>query len=929
MDKYNNNINNTNPKKKNIFITILKILTFPLHLIFLIIKYIFKLIVKIFSFVFKLFLRLITFISTHIKGTIISCIIISIILIIVFNIYSFFKYYNKVFLTNKEFNNSSEYVITLDKRISKISGKINTLSPIDSTKIKIYCGNLKIIDTVIEKKKSWSVNISHLVDGMNTIELLVLFKDGNSISQTFYLYNNCMDNLNDLDTNDTDKDGLLNYQEDIFGTNMSLKDTDSDGLSDYSEVYYTFTNPTLKDTDNNNINDGDEDFDKDGLNNIQEVQYKTDIFNSDSDEDGLSDYDEINIYGTNPNSLDTDNDGIADGLEVQFGLNPKSVDSNISVSKPSDDSNASVILQGVNGQQLSSITINKSSNSLINSNYEAYISGPYNFSIDGNINNAQISFSFDNHSLKENAIPTIYYFDSHSQTLEELPTTVSDNVASCTVQHFSEYVLLDKNIVKNKLNNAPKLDGSNVPRSSLSTDEYIVISFPIFNIFGAPIYVLKVTDKNEDLNMFETILEKSLNDTFDLQCGTIPKLNAKFLDAIFSWLAHDSANSFGLTEERETYENIFQYLFFYRHIYGSGDLEKYITGENGNSLPNDNFIDNTELDTNKDGISDYFTKLICNGQLTTKLGTNPFGGVEYSEIQKSKDFDGDKLKNGEEIEIINENGKYYIIEHSSPILSDSDGDSVDDKNDASPLDKFDERFSTVNSLRDTPATPIEDDFEAKSNSIYNTEKGDCGSILTRANIMVSTFGKMPAALALGHFLDNTGSTYDFNNDWGLLNTYRGKENLAKNTNDLMTVAEQTVKINSSLYFATNTELTGTDYSKHLEDLADVGWWYAVGHTRATMVSKVTNIDNTNYKMTLYYNIVDFYDWNGDADLLSGFAGLVNDAEMYRLHTYGIARQYRINIPYKMEINWKRGDRYYLNKLYLYDTPETMIINKLN
>jgi len=255
----------------------------------------------------------------------------------------------------------------------------------------------------------------------------------------------------------------------------------------------------------------------------------------------------------------------------------------------------------------------------------------------------------------------------------------------------------DKNIVKNKLNNAPKLDGSNVPRSSLSTDEYIVISFPIFNIFGAPIYVLKVTDKNEDLNMFETILEKSLNDTFDLQCGTIPKLNAKFLDAIFSWLAHDSANSFGLTEERETYENIFQYLFFYRHIYGSGDLEKYITGENGNSLPNDNFIDNTELDTNKDGISDYFTKLICNGQLTTKLGTNPFGGVEYSEIQKSKDFDGDKLKNGEEIEIINENGKYYIIEHSSPILSDSDGDSVDDKNDASPLDKFDERFSTVNS----------------------------------------------------------------------------------------------------------------------------------------------------------------------------------------------------------------------------------------
>ena len=34
-------------------------------------------------------------------------------------------------------------------------------------------------------------------------------------------------------------------------------------------------------------------------------------------------------------------------------------------------------------------------------------------------------------------------------------------------------------------------------------------------------------------------------------------------------------------------------------------------------------------------------------------------------------------------------------------------------------------------------------------------------------MMVSMFGKMPAALALGHFLDNTGTTYSFNNDWGL------------------------------------------------------------------------------------------------------------------------------------------------------------------
>ena len=91
--------------------------------------------------------------------------------------------------------------------------------------------------------------------------------------------------------------------------------------------------------------------------------------------------------------------------------------------------------------------------------------------------------------------------------------------------------------------------------------------------------------------------------------------------------------------------------------------------------------------------------------------------------------------------------------------------------------------------------------------------------------MVDMFGNMPASLALKHFLDNKGTNYDFNNDWGILNTYRGKENLAENTNSLIQVVEESVKSKSTVSFATNTELLGTNYSEHLEDLADIGWWY--------------------------------------------------------------------------------------------------------
>jgi hypothetical protein len=42
----------------------------------------------------------------------------------------------------------------------------------------------------------------------------------------------------------------------------------------------------------------------------------------DSDNDGLTDYQEINIYHTNPHNPDTDGDGYLDGAEVKAGYNP-------------------------------------------------------------------------------------------------------------------------------------------------------------------------------------------------------------------------------------------------------------------------------------------------------------------------------------------------------------------------------------------------------------------------------------------------------------------------------------------------------------------------------------------------------------------------------------------------------------------------------
>jgi hypothetical protein len=46
------------------------------------------------------------------------------------------------------------------------------------------------------------------------------------------------------------------------------------------------------------------------------------VTSADTDNDGISDYDELNLYNTNPELPDTDNDGILDGVEIMRGFDP-------------------------------------------------------------------------------------------------------------------------------------------------------------------------------------------------------------------------------------------------------------------------------------------------------------------------------------------------------------------------------------------------------------------------------------------------------------------------------------------------------------------------------------------------------------------------------------------------------------------------------
>ena len=212
----------------------------------------------------------------------------------------------------------------------------------------------------------------------------------------------------ETDETDTDGDGLTNKKEREIGTNPYLIDSDYDGLPD----------------------------------NLETENTKTDPLKTDTDEDGISDGDELDLE-LDPLKKDSKGDGVNDGdRTLTYSI---------------DDTNTGVSLKITGKGNIASTTVDILSNSTFDT-MNGVLGKVYNFYTTGKIDSAEVKIKYNIDDLTKKGLNeddlTLYYFNEDSKKLEKVNTTVDkeNKILTVTLNHFSKYVIGDNTIVMEDYN---------------------------------------------------------------------------------------------------------------------------------------------------------------------------------------------------------------------------------------------------------------------------------------------------------------------------------------------------------------------------------------------------------------------------------------------------------------------------------------------
>lgn len=631
-------------------------------------------------------------------------------------------------------------VYYIPKDVYSISGTVEDSA--NAIKL-VYSSNntygLDILSGELAVGEKWTIENIPLIIGYNELTVTAVYNDNTVSSDNIIIANMYKDKtagLEDLLV-DSDMDGLEDYIEAIQGTDPLLKDTDGDGLSDYTELVDMGTDPLEKDTDGDGIFDGDEDYDEDGLSNKEEEILGTLLYGIDSDYDGLTDYDEVRVYLTNPLLKDTDGDGASDGFEVENGYDPLHAETSFTVNREVFAGGTTYELQltssGENIESLEAEPINDSAAryGLI----AGYLDPAVDFKINGSFESAKLKVSFDEAYLDiEGFVPALYYIDEENHEMVEIPGEWDgvSNYFYVELPHFSAYITINKtNFIKVWENgikaHAYTQDGKTNLNlvfvtdlsGSMGRDRIYTLKDSLNEFIG----VLTPTDKAAIVSFtsYATVLSQLTSNKSTLK-EIVNAMSVRGTTAIYTGL--DKAVEIledtnvdgvkmiivftdGYDEPSTTYEDQYKAIVdravdadITIHTVGIGTIDSELltniahsTGgsfyyaESASTLKQqvtkvqEDVIDYT-TDSNNDGISDYFTRLLCEGKLITWDHQPVIVTASYDDIQNDSDgdYDNDGLRNGWELLFTTKEDQVIsIIVNSDMEKVDTDGDSYSDK----------------------------------------------------------------------------------------------------------------------------------------------------------------------------------------------------------------------------------------------------------
>ncbi len=219
---------------------------------------------------------------------------------------------------------------------------------------------------------------------------------------------------------DTDDDGLPNLIEKEVGSDPYNPDTDGDNLPDGYEALTLGTDPTKPDTDDNGVLDCDEDFDEDGLTNLQEYE-----------------------QGTEPYNEDTNRNGIPDGNEKRLQTFIHEVEN-----EDCAVTEVRVSMEGTGNLQKTTSVESIMNKDILCSDVVGLVGEPFEIETTSQFDKATLTYVIDKSKLGDTAFDNLLFlwYDKENDNFVELETILDEANSTVTVEttHFSKYMIVNR-----------------------------------------------------------------------------------------------------------------------------------------------------------------------------------------------------------------------------------------------------------------------------------------------------------------------------------------------------------------------------------------------------------------------------------------------------------------------------------------------------